>query len=301
MKAIKQIPALFTLVLVSLTFMDVSAQQDTTLYKIETRDGNEFIGRIVTQDQTTIVFQTEKFGEITINKSDVKSIIAILKGRSQDGSYWFENPQATRYFWQPNGYGLRKGESYYQNIWIFFNQVSVGVTDNFSIGLGIVPLFLFAGAPTPVWITPKFSIPIAADKFNLGAGALMGTVLGEEESGFGIAYGVSTFGSRDKNVSVGLGYGYAGGDWATSPTISLSAMIRTGERGYFITENYYIGSGGDNLVLLSLGGRRIVKRVGIDFALVMPVDAGDFFAFPILGLTVPFGNVPNNVLNNASK
>ncbi|QOI97030.1 MAG: hypothetical protein HRU69_05775 [Flammeovirgaceae bacterium] len=271
--------------------------QDTTPYRIETKDGNEFIGRIIQQDQTTIRLQTEKLGEITIQKADIKSMVAIQTKQGKDGRYWFDNPQATRYFWQPNGYGLKKGEAYYQNIWIFFNQVSVGVTDHFSVGAGLMPLFLFAGASSPAWLTPKFSIPVVKDKFNLGAGALIGTVLGEENSGYGITYGVATVGSRDKNFSFGVGYGYAGDDWAQTPTFTLSAMIRTGERGYLVTESYYIGSSDASLMLFSVGGRRIVKRVGIDFALIIPSETGgELFAFPILGLTVPFGNVPGNVV-----
>lgn len=286
---------LLVLIILSVDAQICSAQTDTTLYRIETRDGNEYIGRIVFQDQTAIRLQTDKLGEITLQKVDIRSMVAIRQ-QPKDGRYWFDNPQATRYFWQPNGYGLKKGEAYYQNIWVFFNQVSVGVTDNFSIGAGLMPLFLFAGASSPAWLTPKISIPVAKDKVNLGAGALMGTVLGEPETGFGIAYGVATFGSRDKNVSFGLGYGYSGGDWADTPTITLSAMIRTSERGYFITENYYIGSGGADIMLFSVGGRRMVKRIGIDFALIIPSETGgELFAFPILGLTVPFGNVPGNL------
>ncbi|MEZ5070324.1 MAG: hypothetical protein R2751_04985 [Bacteroidales bacterium] len=32
-----------------------------------------------------------------------------------EGEYWFSNPHATRYFFGTNGYGLEKGEGYYQN------------------------------------------------------------------------------------------------------------------------------------------------------------------------------------------
>lgn len=267
-------------------------QRDSTqLYRIETIDGNEYIGFIVEEDEKQIVVKTDRLGKITLRKIDIKKLTIVNSVQMKNGEYWFDNPQSTRYFWQPNGYGLKKGEGYYQNVWIFFNQVSVGVTDNFLIGVGIVPLFLFAGAPTPVWIAPKLSIPIKKDKLNMGAGALMGTVLGEEDTNFGIAYGTVTVGSRDKNFSVGLGYGYAGGDWADAPTISFSAMIRTGKRGYFLTENYYIGSGGDDLMLFFIGGRRLIKNSAIDFGLVIPTQTdGILIAIPWLGVTFPFGN-----------
>ena len=109
-------------------------QQDSTLYSIETDDGNEFIGRIISRDEEKITLSTDNLGEIKILLIHIKSIKEVSSSSFKDGSYWFENPQATRYFWAPNGYGLKKGEAYYQNVWIFFNQVSVGVTDNFSLG-----------------------------------------------------------------------------------------------------------------------------------------------------------------------
>jgi hypothetical protein len=263
---------------------------DTTTYRVETKDGNEYLGKILFEDPDKITLITKTLGEIKINKMDILKIEAIRSSQVKNGVLWFDNPQASRYFWMPNGYGVKKGEGYYQNVWIFFNQFTVAPTDNFSIGFGIVPTFLF-GASTPAWVTGKFSIPVVPDKFNIGAGILAGTVLGEENSGFGIAYGMTTFGSRDTNLSIGLGYGQTSGDWAKHPTISVSALIRTSNRGYFITENYLIGTGEDPLVLISFGGRRIVKKVGIDFGLFLPFSTGmDFIAIPWLGLTVPFGS-----------
>jgi hypothetical protein len=213
------------------------------------------------------------------------------KEKMVDDEYWMDNPQSTRYFFSPNAYGLKKGEGYYQNVWVLVNSFAVGVTDYFSIGGGMVPLFLFAGSPTPVWITPKFSIPVSKDKFNLGGGALLGTVLGEQETGFGILYGISTLGSKDKNVSLGLGYGYAGGSWAKAPMINLNTMIRFGPKGYFISENYFIQTEGTTALIFTLGGRHIIQNAGLDYGLVIPIisDMGSFIALPWLGITIPFG------------
>jgi len=260
-------------------------------YRVETRDGNEYTGTIISRDTAGLILQT-RLGKLTFTKKDITRIIRIDPTQIKKGEYWSDNPQSTRYLWAPNGYGLKKGEAYYQNILVLFNQVSVGVTDYFSIGAGFMPLFLFGGGSTPVWLTPKFSIPVKKDKFNVGAGALLAKVLGEEESGFGLVYGITTFGSRDRNISLGLGYGYAGNSWAKTPTISLSGMIRTGARGYLITENYFIDAGeNDNLVMLSAGFRWVIKKAGLDFGLFMPLESSlrEFIAIPWLGITIPFG------------
>ncbi|MBT6005639.1 MAG: hypothetical protein HOG79_07965, partial [Prolixibacteraceae bacterium] len=136
------------------------------------------------------------------------------------------------------------------------------------------------------------SIPIEKDKFNIGGGALLGTVLGEPDTGFGIVYGLSTYGTRDNNVSLSLGYGFAAGEWAKSPLINFSGLFRVSSRGYFITENYYINVDGYGLGVIGLGGRWIIRKAALDFILAIPVaeDMDVFIAAPLIGFTIPFGN-----------
>lgn len=273
----------------------LQVQDSIILYRIETKGGNIFIGEIIEQNAEQLILKTENFGTITISKMDLIRISIIRNDRIIDNTYWVDHMQSTRYFWQPSGYGLKKGEGYSQNIWVLFNQFSYGVSDNFLIGGGIIPLFLFAGTPTPVWLTPKVSIPIKADKLNLGAGGLFATVLGEQDMNFGILYGTLTVGSKDKNVSFGAGYGYAGGNWATSPTFSFSILHRTSSKGYFLSENYFIGTSESFGILAMIGGRRIIgQRSGLDFGIVLPIspDQDIFLAIPWLGITIPFGSNP---------
>jgi hypothetical protein len=282
---------LVIILLLTVSLCAAQEKPDTSMYRIETRDGNTYMGQIVSQDSVKVILNSDKLGEIKISRSDIKSMYPIKKEKIINGEYWFENPQATRYFYAPNGNALKKGEGYYQNVWVLFSSFAVGIEDNFSIGGGLVPLFLFAGAPTPVWITPKVSIPLNRENFSFGAGGLLGTVIGEEDTGFGILYGISTLGSKDKNLSLGLGYGYAGGEWAKTPMINLSAMVRMGPRGYLLTENYYIRTGNTTTAILCLGGRQIIKDWGLDYGLIIPInnEMEDFIAIPWLGITIPFG------------
>lgn len=265
------------------------AGQNSLLVQVETKDGNTYIGHLIEQDAVKIRLRTEKMGDLNFLRTEIDRITTIQSKQMVKGVYWFDNPQATRHFWAPNGYGLKKGEAYYQNVWILFNQVNVGVTNNFSLGAGLFPGFLFGGASTPMWIGPKFSIPVSKDKFNIGVGGLLGTSsINEKGSGFGLLYGMTTFGSRDTNFTIGLGYGYSDGKMNSSPMINFSAIVRVSARGYFLTENYYLGSD-SKAILISLGGRRIVNRTGIDFGLFIPIASGmtSLVAIPWLGLTAP--------------
>ncbi len=282
---------LLSLMLVNEAFAQVNS--DTARYQIITNSGNKYYGNILSNDSSHIRIRTVELGEITILKKDIKTMRAEIRKKGnrilQDG----DHPQNTRYFFSPNGYGLKKNQGYYQNVWVMVNNFAYGLSDHFSVGGGLVPLFLFSGAPTPVWVTAKMSFPVEKNKINMGAGALMGTVLtGEEGShGFGMLFGLATVGSKQKNISLGIGYGYAGGHWANSPLINLNAMIRMGKRGYFITENYFVIIDRDVMAIISAGGRQLINRVGIDYGLIVPLspDMDSFFGMPWLGITVPLG------------
>lgn len=271
---------------------------DTSLVRIETTDGNEYIGTILSQNSETIQFKTQNLGTINIRKSTVLSIQPIKKTEMRGQELWYENAYAnTRYFFGNSGYGLPAGEGYYQNTWILFNQASIGITDNISLSAGMMPLFLFniggdGVTETPVWISPKFSIPVKKDKVNLGISASYFTLIGEEVGGIGLLSGVSTFGSPDKNVTVGLGWGYAtDGGIADRPTVSLSILRRGKPKWAFVSENYFFATGSEALFVLSGGARYIGKKLAIDFggftAIATEGQEG-LFVLPWLSISVPF-------------
>ncbi len=265
--------------------------QSSRLYHIETKDGNSFIGYIISRDSVTITLNALNMGKITIPVLNIKLIKEVRPGELVNGKLLYQNPQATRYFFMPNGYGLKPGEGYYQNILIFFNQMAVGITDNFSVGGGLVPLFLYGGSPTPVWITPKFSIPVTKNKFNIGVGALAGTILGVNKSGFGILYGIATFGSRDTNLSLGLGYGYTADALSKTPAFNISGRVRIGAKSYLISENYFLTIGEQSTTFFSFGGRWMIGKTSLDGFLIMPSYSGlrKLIAIPMLGIAIPFG------------
>ena len=261
------------------------------LIRIVMMDGNEFIGSIESETNDEVVIRTERLGLLTIRRKDIRSISNVLSEHFTDGEYWAPNPQSGRYFWSPTGYGLKQGEGYYQNLWVFFNQASYGFSDNFSLGFGVMPLFLVGASSVPLWITPKFQFQLEPNVLNVGGGAIIMTALGEGAPLFGILYGITTFGSRDKNLTFGLGWGFSDGEMANSPTINISGMIRTGRRGYFLTENYLVNFWGENIVILSVGGRTLWDRFSLDYGLFRPFvkDGGlEFIGFPWLGFVIPF-------------
>lgn len=231
----------------------------TDVWRVVLNDGNEYYGNILEEADTYIIMETTNLGELKIPLKQIKVKEKLGEARIKNGEVWLQNLQATRYFWAPNGYGLEKGEGYYQNVWVLFNQGSYGITDYFSVGAGLVPLFLFNGAPTPVFIVPKFSFPIVKNKINAGVGVIAGIILSSDdfvdtEGPFGIAYGVVSGGNKDRNINVGVGMAFAEGELANSPVVSLGGMIRVSKKTYLLTENYFFRSSDFSFGLIAIGG-----------------------------------------------
>ncbi len=264
------------------------AIDSTKIYQVETADGNKYVGKIISKDKEVLTIETELVGTLTIKMDNVKFIDEIDSARLIEGQYWTTNLNSRRYFFGPSALSLKKGEGYYQNSMVFFNQVSYGFTDNFTMGAGLIPLFLFDTGITPIWLTPKLAFK-ASENLHFGVGGLFLTVIGESEGFAGVTYGLVTVGNPDINLTAGLGFGFISSEWADRPTLSLSGMARVSKRTYLMTENYFLGIDGDGFGLSFVGARTSWDRVSLDYGLLIPFsEDNDFIGIPWLSLVIPF-------------
>jgi hypothetical protein len=261
------------------------------LYRIETTDGNTLVGTLVSETEEAVVLRTRSVGEVTLQRDDIERMGALDSARLQDdGTYWFPNPQSTRYFVAPNALGLPRGHGYYQNTWVLFNNLNYGVSNNLSIGAGTVPLFLFGAGIMPIWALPKVSASVPGTSVHLATGAVVGGVVGGGSSlSAGLLYGAATVGTRNHNATLGVGYGYADGDLSRTPVINVSAMTRLTQTVYLLSESYIVPSARSGV--LSFGVRWAPESFAVDFGLFrfLSPDADSVIALPWLGVTIPFG------------
>lgn len=209
---------------------DIEKQDSETLYLINLVNGNQLYGKISEKRENEIVFETKSLGIVTIPTANIKKMHVTEEGKMVDGKYWFPNPNNTRYYFAPSAFNLKKGEGYYQNIYFLMNSANYGVTDNFSIGGGII-------IPFAVYITPKINFRIT-EKFYMGTGVLFGML--PETSAVGIAYGLTTYGTNEHNITLGVGYGFFEEDFSERPIISLNGMTRISRQLALVTENWSI-------------------------------------------------------------
>ena len=200
---------LVIIALLSLTFTFVSFSQevkldikDTTWYALTTHDGVEYIGQIIERNEREIYIKKQNGEGLYIPSYIIKSVEAISVERFKEGEYLASNLHASRYFYTPSAFPIKKGDGYIQTIFGGVWQFQYGITDNFSLGIG-TPII---GAP--IWITPKYSFKLS-DKFHAAIGTQLGSVgwlAGGWETLFGVGYGLVTYGNEHQNISLGAGY-----------------------------------------------------------------------------------------------
>ena len=260
------------------------APADTVRWEVVTKDGNRYYGTILSQDQTILRLRTDQLGQVDIPVGQIRSMEpATGQGRGEAPMHLL----STRYFLLPNALGLRRGEGYYQNAGLSYNQVNFGITNNFELGGGA---FLFLPA---LWITPKLSVPLAP-RLHLGVGAWVGAFLINLNGGapvFGLAYTNLTAGTRNANLTAGLGFGFAGGDLARVPVVQVGGLLRVAPKWYLMAENYLLLAEGSGGALLLPGARYVGRTISLDGGLLVPAlviggDTGFLLALPWFSLSV---------------
>ncbi len=259
---------------------NIEKENPDAFLKIELNDGNVLNGRIIERKANVLVFKTDNLGVIDIPTNNIKKITEINEANMKNGEYWFPNPNSSRYFFGPSGISLKKGEGYYQNIYLAYNSVSYGLTDYFTIGGGV---FL----PIAAFITPKVSFNITP-KFYLGAGTLLG--IGPGNTVIGVAYGIATYGTLEHNITLGSGFGFYDDTFQEKPIITLAAMTRVSRKIALVTENWmvpysnYEYINGQEVVstkyygLVSYGIRLMSeKNYSFDFAFINSQDIVEVF------------------------
>lgn len=234
--------------------VEIPSTDSTQMVLISLKDGSIFAGTIISKSDTEIILSNATAGKVTIAMSQIKSIAKKEVESFGKPSKWLPNPNPSRYFFAPSAFNLKKGEGYYQNVYVDISMFGYGITDWFSIGGGF-EFFASVAALTqgifmPIWvITPKIGFPVGKN-WHLGAGFMGGAIngLGLTESnfiGWGITYGVVTYGNVDNNLTFGAGFPMTtgklnNGKHLGSPIIVLDGMYRVSQKVSLISENWIL-------------------------------------------------------------
>ncbi|MEP7346250.1 MAG: hypothetical protein ABI877_13340 [Gemmatimonadaceae bacterium] len=275
------------------TLEELHLGDSTVVHVLRLRDGSQLVGRVerVTRDSVRIAIRS---GPISVARGEVLEVREVPQSQVKNGDVRFPNPQSTRLLFSPTAFPMEKGSGYFSDIYLFFVSAQYAFTDRFSLGAGMSVFPLDNFADNLFYITPKYTI-VDAPQVKLSLGGFLGTAglasddLFVDGNSVGIFYGVGSTGTRDSNVSLGLGWGYVGGEIADQPVVMLGAQGRVSKRVSLITENWIISTNHQTDGVFSYGVRFLDPRISVDLAFLNPVkEEKKFPGFPFVGFAIHF-------------
>ena len=256
------------------------------LYQIQLVDGSLLIARVSAVDADRITLTTSGGTRVEVQRSQIGEVRPAV-GQVVDGVFWPDDPNDSRLFFTATGRTLESGTAYAGTYLIVLPFVGFGLTDRFTIAAG-APVLL--GEFEPFYLAPKLQVVRAAD-VTMAVGALHFIFRGEDFSDgedVGIAYGVATFGSSDRGLTLGVGFGYSGSDFSSQPVGMVGGEVRSSRRVKLITENYILPD--DTGLVLSGGVRLIGDRFSADLGIAAALgDGGGGCCVPLVSVAYQFG------------
>ncbi|MDR0864472.1 MAG: hypothetical protein LBO74_06020 [Candidatus Symbiothrix sp.] len=301
----KKLGRILLLVIVVCMASNVSAQHitishtvdSTKVYKVELQDSTAYIGRIIQKDSAAITVKTSPAMQVELPVEKIKNVSEIKPSDpeyiDQSGKKWFPNPNPANYLLGPSAFALKKKEGYYQNVYLFFNSVGIGLTDHIAVSAGIeiltTSLSLTDSDYSPLFfLTVKAAGYELADKFHAGGGLFYGGL--GSEGGIFSAYGTGTYGSLDHNITCTIATaGSSDGDWLDAPILGISGLTRISRKVAFISENWFVPTE-ENGYVFSYGVRFLGEKISVDLAflnnseIIREIPIG----IPFVGFVVKF-------------
>ncbi len=257
-----------------------------TIFEIVLRDGSTLFGRVVEQDAEKLVIVTVSGTRVEVQRAQVERM-RIATGRGEGAAYWAADPNLTRLLFTSTARPLPKGEGYISSFMLFFPFVAYGVTDRFTIagGTPIIP----EAVGRVLYFAPKYTV-FQRPKADYAIG-MLGFVSPESLDGgsAGIVYGVGTWGTPDRAITAGAGWGYftnwSDATLSNNPVIVLGGEQRISRRVKLVTENWLPLSASS--VFATGGVRFIGERISADLGIGGFGESG--CCLPLVNFVYNFG------------
>jgi|GEM_PF-7028466 len=206
-------------------------------YRVYT-NSHTYIGKLSAADTKALRLETSlegivviPYGTVTkIEQAGMTSRAPIDAPSSGDANY-------TRYLLLPNAIPPRADELYYKNTQLICNSVHYSISDHLSVSGGLVSIMPY--------LTVRGGWKLGEQSYI--GGMLAGGALLIDVEAFAVGgFGTYTYGTEERNISLGAGYGsllYGNGggtDPLESPVYTISAMTRAGRRAVLMTENWIV-------------------------------------------------------------
>lgn len=280
---------IFISILLFISTLSISQDTGDKVVIID-KQGNQYVGIIISKTQEECIIQNTILGEVSIATSSIESISLYKEEIIETASHksgWFTPPVPSINYLTETAFGLKKGEYYYQNILLFGQKFGIGISESFSINAGFeLASLAFDNSAPAILIAPKFTFKETDSNVRYGIGTNFLYLSEISSTSFvGSLYGIATFGDYDNNFTVGLGLGYDNFNISGSPVLQLSGQVRLSRAIGLVLDSISTNTFGDFGAGVSLMIRLMTKDLLLDFGVLGASDGG---AIPMANFAIKF-------------
>jgi hypothetical protein len=258
------------------------------LAEITLVDGTVIRGHIVTEAETYIILESTALGRMQISRDRIRSIAyGVEGGEGIPPGGWRQDPDYNSLLLVPTAETLPKGDIYYRNFELLFNNLGYAVTDYLNISvMAAFPItselrIFSAGAKLRLLSREKSPVSIAASASGWFA----------EDVAVGTTSAIFSAGNRRYSFTLAGNYGwfedsdeffvFLGGDVQVATGLKL--LLEYGNSQSAVTED------NDFKGLVNIGLRLFWEKVSFTMTGFRPLeDTGDFIAFPLVMFSAHF-------------
>lgn len=287
---------------------------------IRTNNDTFYEGVIVDQGAQSIVVQTLDNETVNIPLDRIDAVFPWTSDPKKRRKH-FKIPSLRALYYYPNFHRhmitgnfiqLEGGKGYVSNTMLTAFGFRMGITDEFSIGVGLEPLsFIFTNNPRQfamASVSPKVTIKVN-DLWHVGGTISYTANLGEWFEGAGdyaIGQVGATYGNRAANITASTGWLSKNGNVNGLPLFTLSGIVRTGPSRALFMDNGLIPIDVNRYTqLLSIGFRNDVgKRIGnkrasfgMAFVYAPFFIRGEIPVFPLFDISLELNKHPKGLFN----
>ena len=230
-------------------------------FVIRLQDGGQIVGELKqeTPDELTL---TTSFGEVKIARSKVKELTRITARDIHGGEYWYPDPNQTRAFVFPTASTLASGKGFYENYYLLFHSVHVGLTDNAMFSAGVA---LFPEGGKILTVGPKLRVYQNRTKtIEAAVGAHLFVAAGDDEAGKAfIPYGALSLG-RPNQGRLNIGAGGIAVEGESALFLNLSGDARLSRQVKAMGEVFLFSVDGETRAFPIYGLRFFSEKLAFD-------------------------------------
>jgi len=242
--------------------------------RVDLKKSTEFyVGKLISFSSTDLTMEIS-VGSINLKFENIDQIL-IVDSKDKE-SIWFRNHSKNRLFLYPTAIANEAGTGYYQNIYVFFSNLSFTPIKGLSFNL------FFSNIPDLTLDENIYALGFKysfspVNNFNLAVSATRYGAFIDEDFNVTTFSALGTYSTRRTDLTLGLGFGSEGSE-ISDPIVLFGLQSRVTQRLVLVSENFSIP--GIDSPLFSFGPRFLGKR--------MSADLGFFFSPEEFTTTIPF-------------